>query len=142
MRVAHLFAGVALTGTFVALAFSGCIDDDCYATRTCPTSGTSTASGGGTSAGGTSGTAGSMGKALGEACGAPDECASNQCADSVCCESACDGTCVACNLSGNEGTCSPHPPATDPDGDCAPGVCDGASACAIGDHLWSKSFGS
>ncbi|MBI4699845.1 MAG: PQQ-binding-like beta-propeller repeat protein [Deltaproteobacteria bacterium] len=32
-------------------------------------------------------------------------------------------------------------PGTDPDGECAPGVCDGLGGCVKGSHLWSTRLG-
>jgi hypothetical protein len=77
-------------------------------------------------------------KANGAACGRAAECTSNQCADGVCCDMACSGRCMACNLTGQVGRCSPAAPATDPRNDCGDdgaascrqdGTCDGAGAC-------------
>lgn len=78
---------------------------------------------------------------LGEVCTDDNECASGQCADEVCCDTACDGVCEACNASGTEGTCTPYAFNTDPEDECMPGVCDGASACLSGEHLGSASYG-
>jgi hypothetical protein len=39
-------------------------------------------------------------------CADPDDCISGNCVDDVCCDTACDGPEEACNLPGNEGTCS------------------------------------
>ena len=52
-----------------------------------------------------------------EICGA-----ANLCVDGVCCDTPCRGTCMACNLPGSEGVCSPHSRGGDPDGEC--GVCE------------------
>jgi hypothetical protein len=71
----------------------------------------------------------------GQACTSAGTCASGFCADGVCCDGACTGTCVACNLKGQEGTCSPHPSGSDPGSECGKGVgvckstCDGAGSC-------------
>ena len=71
----------------------------------------------------------------GQTCTAASTCASGFCADGVCCDSACTGTCVACNLTGQEGTCRPYPSGSDPEGECGKGVgacrstCDGAGSC-------------
>ncbi len=75
--------------------------------------------------------------ALGEACSAPSECASNFCVDGVCCGSACADVCGACNVAGSEGTCtlvsqddacgSPQCPA---DTECRSYVASDASNCA------------
>lgn len=70
-------------------------------------------------------------RASGQACSAGGECASGRCADGVCCDSACAGTCMACNLMGKAGTCSPVAAnASDPGTCAAPLVCDGAGACS------------
>jgi hypothetical protein len=67
-------------------------------------------------------------------------CGDLACVDGVCCASACDGACEACNVAGNEGSCSPVAAGTDPAEDCATaagascgtsGTCDGAGACAF-----------
>lgn len=82
------------------------------------------------------------GGAGGEAgCAASEECPSGHCADGTCCDGACAGPCEACNLPGSEGSCRPHPSATDPDGDCAGGRCDGSGRCAAGAHQWSTALG-
>ena len=78
---------------------------------------------------------------LGSPCAEDDECASGQCADEVCCDTACDGACEACNVSGVEGTCTPHAPGTDPEDECMPGVCDGGTACVSGEHISSATYG-
>jgi hypothetical protein len=43
---------------------------------------------------------------LGAACASERDCYSNQCVDGVCCDSACEGACEACDVAGQEGTCS------------------------------------
>jgi len=45
----------------------------------------------------------------GATCDRGDQCASGFCAGGVCCNIACDDPCVACNLGGHVGTCSPRP---------------------------------
>ncbi len=62
-------------------------------------------------------------RVLGQPCSAPSDCASNFCAQGVCCNSACTDTCVACNVPGKVGTCSPQPKGTQ----CAPAACQGDS---------------
>lgn len=78
-------------------------------------------------------------KAAGEACTDDDQCGSGHCVDEVCCDVACDGTCEACNVEGQLGTCTAIPDGEDPDDECEDegasscgysGVCDGARACA------------
>jgi len=74
----------------------------------------------------------------GAKCGSPAECKSNICAQGRCCNAPCAGTCVACDLAGKEGACSPVPPGHDPHNSCSQdpaasckkdGECDGAGAC-------------
>ncbi|HVU05664.1 MAG TPA: kelch repeat-containing protein [Polyangiaceae bacterium] len=43
----------------------------------------------------------------GAACKTGTDCTSTFCVDGVCCDQACGGQCEACDVSGNEGTCSP-----------------------------------
>jgi hypothetical protein len=80
--------------------------------------------------------AGGCKSANGKACSASSECASGFCVDGVCCDTACAGTCVACNLSGQAGTCRPYVSGTDPENECSLGsgacksTCDGAGSCA------------
>jgi MYXO-CTERM domain-containing protein len=73
----------------------------------------------------------------GHACIDGSQCQSGHCADGVCCDAACNGPCVACNLAGKVGTCSPAA-AGSSDAQCATtlastcgtdGKCDGAGAC-------------
>lgn len=68
-------------------------------------------------------------KGLGEGCGGDGECSSGECVDGVCCENACNGVCRGCALENQRGKCLPYPGGTDPDGDCAPKLCDGMGAC-------------
>ena len=75
---------------------------------------------------------------LGAPCGSGDECASGFCADGVCCDQACDSGCAACDT----GSCIPHQAATDPEGVCGEGVCDGSGNCAIGNVLWADASGN
>jgi hypothetical protein len=68
----------------------------------------------------------------GTACDREEVCASGFCTDGVCCGTSCDGTCEACNVTGAEGTCTPHAAGTDPDDECLdPLSCDGESACEM-----------
>jgi hypothetical protein len=77
-------------------------------------------------------------RATGAACGVATQCATGSCVDGVCCNSACDGTCVACNLPGSAGTCTPVADLQDPGQECPmepqascgrTGGCDGKGAC-------------
>lgn len=80
----------------------------------------------------------------GAPCDGPDGCASGFCVDGVCCEAACDGLCVSCRgaeTGGLDGACQPVIALTDPaseclldEASCAPGTCDGAGACALGEN--------
>lgn len=80
----------------------------------------------------------------GQACNTSAPCASGFCVDGVCCDSACTGKCMACNVPGRVGQCSPSPSGTDPGNDCGTGSdvcrssCDGAGACA---YPWGASCG-
>jgi MYXO-CTERM domain-containing protein len=80
----------------------------------------------------------------GQACSSSAPCASGLCVDGVCCDSACTGKCMACNVPGRVGQCSPLPSGTDPTNDCGTGSdvcrlsCDGAGACA---YPWGASCG-
>jgi hypothetical protein len=77
--------------------------------------------------------------AIGGACADNGDCASGACVDGICCNTKCEGACQACDVAGNEGTCTPVPKGEDPDDDCAmdppasckqDGTCDGQGACA------------
>jgi hypothetical protein len=69
----------------------------------------------------------------GSSCTLAGECSSNLCVDGVCCGTACGGTCQACNVAGNLGTCTPIPSGTDPSNECngngGNDVCNGSGAC-------------
>jgi hypothetical protein len=77
----------------------------------------------------------------GGSCDGAGECLSGFCVDGVCCDAECDGDCEACDIGGIEGLCLNHDAGSDPETDCGPGVCDGSGDCAVGNHLWSKSYG-
>ena len=66
----------------------------------------------------------------GKKCTVANDCSSNQCVDGYCCNTTCTGTCMACNLVGNYGTCSPIPINQDPLDEC-PGqkTCNGSGGC-------------
>ena len=76
--------------------------------------------------------------APGAACERPGQCADvassgglGHCVDGVCCDSGCGGACESCNSAGAEGTCTPVPAGTDPDGVCGRYTCDGqVGSCA------------
>jgi hypothetical protein len=120
----------------LALVLTACPDDDCARKLTCPPSGDGGASGAGGGVDGGGGAGGGELKPNGVGCGSDAECASDLCVDSVCCESSCDGSCEACDVEGSEGSCVLHEPATDPEGECAPGLCNGFGACARGAQDW------
>ncbi|HEV3031161.1 MAG TPA: hypothetical protein VG319_05935 [Polyangia bacterium] len=76
----------------------------------------------------------------GNACTADNQCGTSHCVDSVCCMSAsCSSSCMACNVSGGAGTCTPLPAGTvDPKHVCTDnggpacstnGKCDGTGLC-------------
>jgi subtilisin-like proprotein convertase family protein len=66
----------------------------------------------------------------GQTCMGDDECVTGFCVDGYCCDTACDGLCEACDLAGQEGTCSAIPNNTDPENSCPTcQVCDGNKAC-------------
>src|SRR5262245_28145573 len=81
----------ALSLVFISL--QGCSDDNCYNTRTCPTS-TQTVGAGGIG-GAVSSVGGGGVKPNGDACDSAAECASGFCSDDVCCDMVCDGACRA-----------------------------------------------
>jgi hypothetical protein len=99
------------------------IDNDCAAGYFC------------TGAGGTC----TLKTVAGASCTAGNQCGTGNCVDGVCCGSATCGSCQACNVAGNAGTCSPLAAgAADPKGVCmdngaaacgANGKCDGAGGC-------------
>ena len=69
-------------------------------------------------------------KSNGQMCAAAGDCALGLCVDGVCCNSGCVGTCIACNVAGLLGTCSPIPNGQDPANECAGAVnCNGNGAC-------------
>lgn len=79
-------------------------------------------------------------KGAAAACRSNADCLSNFCSDGTCCNVACQGPCVACNLSGQVGTCQAiGAGAPDPRGLCLDqgpascghdGTCDGLGSCA------------
>jgi hypothetical protein len=78
-------------------------------------------------------------KVNGAGCVAASECMSNVCVDGVCCNTNCTGACMACNLTGQAGTCRPVPSGkADPHNVCkdmgaascgSNGQCDGSGGC-------------
>ena len=63
-------------------------------------------------------------KGDGATCEGPGQCKSGFCVDEVCCDQSCTSQCSTCILTGQQGTCLPHP-----DGD----DCDDGTACTLGD---------
>lgn len=81
-------------------------------------------------------TEGSCGKRpLGSLCSRDDECAgAGVCAQGRCCDQRCDKPCMACNLEGSHGACTPVPAGgADPSGACRTDACtsgcDGRGNC-------------
>lgn len=80
-------------------------------------------------------------KALGQACTVGSECGSGNCVDGACCSTPTCGSCRACNVTGQAGTCANVPAGVvDPRAMCAvqpastcglDGTCDGAGACRL-----------
>lgn len=71
----------------------------------------------------------------GDACVTTSQCGSGlSCVDGVCCTSACTGGCMACNVPGFLGTCSPVPNGQDPSGEC------GAVSCSSYYWGWSGAL--
>jgi len=68
----------------------------------------------------------------GKMCGAAGECVSGFCVDGVCCDQACTEVCVACSLSGMEGTCAPDNLGFADPG-CGGETCNGTGACFFPD---------
>src|SRR5438477_340808 len=85
--------------------------------------------------------AGGAPKQSGQTCGCADDCESGFCVEGICCKTACQGACVACNVAGRAGTCSPVDEGrTDPRGLCKDegaascgktGACDGFGGCSL-----------
>jgi hypothetical protein len=75
-------------------------------------------------------------KSVGSMCVVPAECISGFCVDGYCCDGPCDGICVACNIAGSHGRCSPAAAKSDPHGSCVGdtgcgGLCDGNFKCSF-----------
>ncbi|MDI1483685.1 MopE-related protein [Polyangium sp. y55x31] len=68
-------------------------------------------------------------KIIGSSCTVNAQCASGNCVDGVCCNTSCLGTCLACDLAGTLGTCSPIPANGDPANECPNGACAGNGTC-------------
>ena len=64
----------------------------------------------------------------GQTCTSAMQCQSGECIDGYCCNNNCTGPCNACNLSGNEGTCTLRPAGTTGSPSCSPYLCSGAAS--------------
>jgi hypothetical protein len=122
-------ATVAICAPFTCDPTRGACTDHCTSDADCAAGGTCDLP------------AGSCGvTTAGEPCHSDTECLSGHCADGVCCNVACAGPCLACNLLGAVGTCSPVDAGrADPRGICTDngaascghdGICDGGGSCA------------
>jgi hypothetical protein len=79
---------------------------------------------------------------VGDECSGDFQCKQGNCVDGYCCNSECRGSCEACNLAADPGTCSPVPEGDlprggrracssgDPADALCDGACDGMGACA------------
>ncbi|WNG20265.1 choice-of-anchor A family protein [Cystobacter fuscus] len=74
----------------------------------------------------------------GKTCSSANDCLSGSCVDGVCCNTGCTEQCMACNLPGLVGTCSPVTgapvggrPACASDGSLCGGTCNGASTSCV-----------
>jgi hypothetical protein len=73
---------------------------------------------------------------LGTPCSSNNDCSEgNDCVDGVCCDSSCTVVCKACNVAGNEGTCTAIPKGSTDPGKCEMNkVCGGtAGSCLLKD---------
>ena len=135
----------AVGSTFVLAMFAvGCgPGDGCDVTLTCDPPNADGGAGGTGAGSGTSSANGGSGAAgpseNGETCTEADGCASGFCVDGVCCADACDATCMACNVTGSEGTCTAAEEGS-PDDACGLATCDGAGMCLFAEHIWSDAF--
>jgi hypothetical protein len=77
---------------------------------------------------------------VGDACTSTAECGSGlSCVDGVCCTSSCTGTCMACNVAGSLGTCTPVPGGTDPAAECGMLSCLGYYTGWAGDRCFHRA---
>jgi hypothetical protein len=83
---------------------------------------------------------------IGGQCSRAADCNSGICAQGRCCSTACDSPCVACNLAGRLGTCSPVMAGTENEacGDPRCSACDGRGQCvqSVGAPCGAPSCGS
>lgn len=76
----------------------------------------------------------------GDPCTSSAMCASGlSCVDDVCCASSCTGACMACNVAGSEGTCSPVPAGTDPEDECDGLSCSGYFHGWLGNTCYQRA---
>ena len=74
-------------------------------------------------------------KSNGGTCSSAGECLSGKCIDGRCCNSDCTGTCMACNVAGNVGTCTNIPSLGNDDNPVCGGggdmlhTCNGSAEC-------------
>ena len=75
----------------------------------------------------------------GDPCTATNQCSGAlSCIDGVCCSSACSGSCEACNVPGNLGTCAAIPDGQDPAGECGATDCSSYFDGFAGDTCFEK----
>jgi len=67
-------------------------------------------------------------KSNGQTCSSDFQCLSGNCVNGYCCNSGCGGACNACNLSGNQGTCTLRSAGATGSPSCSPYVCGGSSS--------------
>jgi hypothetical protein len=73
-------------------------------------------------------------------CAGPSDCGSGlYCVDNVCCNSTCTGSCEACDLTGNVGTCAAVPAGQDPDAECGAVDCTNYYWGWSGDSCYRKA---
>ncbi|MBK9265103.1 MAG: hypothetical protein IPM54_35650 [Polyangiaceae bacterium] len=70
----------------------------------------------------------------GAPCTSAGQCFSKYCVDGFCCGNVCSGPCQACSAAKKggasaDGVCGQIPASYDPDNECNPGACNGASGC-------------
>jgi hypothetical protein len=81
-------------------------------------------------------------KANGATCTGANQCQSSFCVDGYCCDGACGASCDACNLSGNQGTCTVMSAGANGSPSCTPYVCNGSSATCPGSCTSDAGCGS
>lgn len=77
---------------------------------------------------------------VGDPCQGTGQCGDGlACVDGVCCTSACNGACEACDVPGEEGTCTAVPDGTDPDNECGAVSCGEYFAGWQGDSCYRRA---